>query len=68
MKCGNDVDRCCIYAIDCPLLDRNELSVDELLRLAKCTINLRFGCGARRKSILGRWYPIVQGLVNYISV
>lgn len=49
----------------CPLVGKEKLNFYEIEWLAQCTMMGKFGNGAARQQALGRWYPIVQGLVNY---
>lgn len=49
----------------CPLVGKYELGFYEIDWLARCTMAGKFGNGAARQQALGRWYPVVQGLVNF---
>lgn len=62
------------FCYDCPrmpelykLIDKDQLSPDELDDLALMTIKGVFGNGYTRKVKLGKWYSQVQALVNYYS-
>lgn len=64
MKTCNEYRNSC-QSLNCPLINSDRLRVEELELLVRCTIAGKFGDGITRQYHLKRWYPIVQGLLNY---